>query len=122
MQDNRCLVNDVAKAHGGTQMIMTPNGIQLPLVIKNGLLYLQQYYPTAKQMNEIIREKFMTSKNMWDTTKLDDIEGASDLSICQFPPIPIDATDSFYNSQSNIRATKSNLEVCPAVGDKKSEE
>ena len=57
MQDNGCLFNDVAKAHGWTQMIMTPNGVQLPLVIKNGLPHLEHYYPTAKQMNEIIRER-----------------------------------------------------------------
>ena len=81
MGDNKCLVNNVAKAHGGTQMIMNPNGVRLPLVIKNGLLYLEHYYPTAKQMNKITREEFMTSKNTWDLTKLDDIEGASDLSI-----------------------------------------
>ena len=59
---------------------------------------------------------------MWDLTKLDDIEGASDLSTRQFPSIPIDAIDSFYNSQGNIRATKSDLEVDPAIGDKKREE
>ena len=56
-----------------------------------------------------------------DPTKLDNIEGASDLSISQFPPIPTDAIDSFYNSQGNIRATNSDLEVDPAVVDKKSE-
>ena len=27
MQDNGCLVNDVAKAHGGKQMIQNPNGV-----------------------------------------------------------------------------------------------
>ena len=49
-------------------------------------------------MKEITREELMTSKNTWDPTKLDDIEGASDLSIRQFPPIPVDAIDIFYNS------------------------
>ena len=85
MRDNGCLVNDVAKAHGGTQMIMTPNGVRLPLVIKNGLPYLEHYYPTAKQMEEITLEEFMTAKTTWDPSKLDDFEGASDLSIRQFP-------------------------------------
>ena len=98
MRDNGCLVNDVSKAHEGTQMIMTPNGVWLPLVIKNGLPYLEHYYPTARQRKEITREEFMTSRNTWDPTKLDHIEGASDLSISQFPPIPADAIDSFYNS------------------------
>ena len=35
-----------------------------------------------------------------------DIEGASDLMISQFPPILIDAIDSFYNNQGDICATK----------------
>ena len=121
MQDNGYLVNDVTKAHGETQMMMTPNGVRLPLIIKNGLSYLEHYYPTAKQMKEITREKFMTSKNTWDPTKLDDIKGTSDLSISHFPPFPVDGIDSFYNNQGNIRATKSDLEVDPAVIDKKSE-
>ena len=90
-------------------MIMTPNGVRLPLVIKNGLMHLEHYYPTAKQMAEITHEEFMTAKTDWDLSKLDDIEGASDLSIRQFPPTPIDATDSFYNSQGDIRATKREL-------------
>ena len=59
----------------------------------------------------------MTSRNRWVPSKLDDIEGASDLSIRQFPPIPIDTIDAFYNSQDDIRATKSDLEVDPAVLD-----
>ena len=90
MRDNRCLVNDVAKAHGGKQMIMTPNGVRLPLIIKNGLAYLEHYYPTDKQMKEITREEWMTSKSDWDPSKFDDIAGASDLSISQFSPIPLD--------------------------------
>ena len=55
------------------------------------------------------------------SNQLDDIAGASDLSICQFPPILVDVIDGFYNFQGNIRATKSDLEVDSAVGDKKSE-
>ena len=71
MRDNRCLVNDVAKAYGGKQMMKTPNGVRLPLIIKNGLPYLEHYYPIERQMNEITREEFMTSKNTWVPTKLD---------------------------------------------------
>ena len=63
MQDKGCLVNDVAKAHGGTYTIMTPNGVRLRLVIKNWLPFLEHYYPTAKQNKKITREKFVTSKN-----------------------------------------------------------
>ena len=36
-RDNGCVVNDVAKAHGGKQMMLTTGGVQLPFIIKNGL-------------------------------------------------------------------------------------
>ena len=113
-------------------MTMTPNGVQLLFVIKNGLPYLEHYYPTERQLNEITREEFMTSRNTWDPTKLDDVDGASDLMISQFSPIPLDVTDSFYNDLGDICATKSeskvdskvdpavvDSEVGPAVGDSK---
>ena len=48
----------------------------------------------------------MTSKNTWVPTKLDDVEGASDLMISQFPPIPIDAIDSFYNDQGGRKVIR----------------
>ena len=56
MRDNGCLVNDIVKAHGGKQMMMTRNGVQLALKIKNGLQYLEHYFPIERQMNEILRE------------------------------------------------------------------
>ena len=60
------------------QRIVTSNDVQLPLIIKNGLMYLEHYYPTAKQMLEIDRVEFMTSKNTWDPSKLDNIEGTAE--------------------------------------------
>ena len=45
MRDNKYAVNDVAKAHGGTQEILTSTGVQLPIIIKNGLPYLVHHYP-----------------------------------------------------------------------------
>ena len=132
MRDNGCLVKDVAKAHGGTQMMLTPNGVRLPFIIINGLPYLEHYYPTERQLNEITREESMTTRNTMDPTKLDDVDEASDLMISQFPPIPLDAIDSFYNDQGDICASKNDLtvdskvdpavvdlEVGPAVGDSK---
>ena len=68
-------------------------------------------------MTEIDREEFMTAKTEWDPSKLDDIEGASDLSIRQFPPTPVDATESFYNSRGNICPTKSDLKDDSVVSD-----
>ena len=61
MRDNGCVVNDVAMAHGGKYMILTPGAVQLPFIIKNELSYLEHFYPTAKQMEEITKEEFMTS-------------------------------------------------------------
>ena len=55
MRDNGCVVNDVAMAPSGKQEILTPSGVQLPLIIKNGLPYLVHQYPTEKQMKEIVR-------------------------------------------------------------------
>ena len=92
-------------------MMLTSNSVRLPLIIKNGLPYLEHYYPTARQMKEVTREKFITSKNTWDPTKLDDVDGASNLMISQFPPIPLDAFDGFYNDQGDIRVTKSDSKV-----------
>ena len=63
MRDIGCVVNDVAKAHGGQQMMLTPGGVQLPSIIKNGLPYLEHVYVTAKQMEDITREEFMMSRN-----------------------------------------------------------
>ena len=109
MRDNGCLVNDVAIQHGGLYRILTPNGVQLPLTIKNEFMYLEHYYPTAKQMLEIDREEWMTEKTMWDPTKLDDIEGTAERLFKQFLPTCMDATDSLYNSRGDICAIKSVL-------------
>ena len=117
IQDNGCLVNDIATAQGGKQMMMTPNGVRLTLNIHNGLLDLKHYYLTGRQMNKITREEFMTSDNTSVPTRLDDVEGASILMISQFPPIFSDAIDSFYNDQGDIRAKKSDSKVDPAVVD-----
>ena len=78
MRDNGYLVNDVAIQHGDLQRISTPNGVQLPLIIKNELMYLKHYYPTANQIREIDREEWMTAKTTWNPTKLDDIEGTAE--------------------------------------------
>ena len=78
MRDNGYVVNDVTLAHGGKQEILSPTGIKLPLIIKNGLPYLVYQYPIQKQMDEITREEFMTSINNWDPTKYDSLEGESE--------------------------------------------
>ena len=89
---------------------MTPNDILLPLVIKNGPTYLKHYCPTAKQLQYITREDFVTPKNDWDPSQFDDIEGAPELQIQQFPTTPIDTTESFCDTEGNIPAHKSDYE------------
>ena len=42
------LVNDVHIAHGGKQMVTTPNGTNIPIIYKGGLPYFEHYYPTDK--------------------------------------------------------------------------
>ena len=114
IQDNGCFINDVAIQHGGKQMIMTPNGVLLPLIIQIGLMYLEHYYPTARQMTEIDREEFMTAKTEWDPSKLNDTEGSAERHLQQFHPTPIDDNDSFYDSQGNIRVNKNDLNISDA--------
>ena len=66
-------------------------------------------------MLEIDREEFMTSMNTFDPSSLDDTEGATERHIQRFPSTPIDAADSFYDSQGNIRSNKSDLNVSDAL-------
>ena len=103
-------VSDISKRHGEKQMIMTPNGVILPLVIKNGMTHLKYYHSTAKQMQDITQEEFMTQKNDQDLTQYDDIECAAELQIQQFLTTPIDTIDSFYDVKGNICAHKSDWE------------
>ena len=113
MRDIRCVVSNVALAHGGKQEILSPAGIKQPLIIKNGLPYLVHQYPTQKQMDEITREEFMTSINDWDPTKYDSPEGESERLIKQFSSFPADITNCYYNDQDNIRVTKGDAIVDP---------
>lgn len=80
-------------------------------------MYLKYFYPTTKQMRDSDREEFMTLKNDWDPSKLYDIDCAVDRHIQPFLPTPINATDSFCDSQGNICASKSNLGDDSAVSD-----
>ena len=68
-------------------------------------------------MNEITSKEFITSKNTWVPTKLETIEGSSNIMISQFSSIPIDAIDSFYNDRGDIHVTKSGSKVDPTVID-----
>ena len=59
-------------AHGGKQLITTPNGTNIPIIYKGGLPYIQHYYPTDQQMREITREGITTSPGTWSPSLIDD--------------------------------------------------
>lgn len=63
MGDHSILAGNVCKQHGGEQIIMTQNGVVIPIVVKNGLSYITHYYPIDKQMLDVSIEEIMTSKN-----------------------------------------------------------
>ena len=102
-------------------MIMAPTSILLPIIVKNRLSYIKHYCPTAKQIQNITQEEFMTLKNNQDSSQYDDIKGAADLGIQQFSTTPIDTTNSFYDVEGNIFAHKSDWEeeyfICTHEGD-----
>ena len=98
-------------------VLLVSDGIQLPLIIKNGLLYLENYKPTERQMNEVTLEEFVCAKDDWNPSKLNDIEGAVEQMISQFSPHPSAAIDSFYNSQGNICTNKSDSKDDPVASD-----
>ena len=71
------LVNDVNIAHGGKQMMSTPDRTMISIVYKGGLPYTQRYYQTDKQMLEITREEITTSPGEWNLSLLEDAPNAS---------------------------------------------
>ena len=92
-------------------MISTPNGTMVPIIYKDGLPYIQHYYPTDKQMREITREEIMTSPGEWNLSLLDDEPDASQKRLRQFPPTPIEQTDAFYNLEGQIIVQRSDVDV-----------
>ena len=73
-------------------MNMTLNGYMIPIIIKSGLPYIEQFYPSDHQMATITREEIMTSENNWDP-RIYDTDQTADEMITQFPPTPPDATN-----------------------------
>ena len=92
-------------------MITTPSGLMIPIVYKDGLPHIEHFYPTNRQMVEIVHEEIMTSAAVWNPTLLDDTVGATDLRIKQLPTTPIEFTNDFYNLQGDIIVQKCDIDI-----------
>ena len=77
-------IDDKSVRIGGKQIIETLEGFTIPLIIKDGLVYIQSMgIPTNKDMEKLPHVMF-TSPREWDPTKLD----------YQYPPTYIPAGKS----------------------------
>ena len=63
-------------AHGGRKLITTPKGTNIPIIYKEGLPYIQHYYPTDQLMREVTCEEIMTSPGTWNPSLIDDAPDA----------------------------------------------
>ena len=92
-------------------MITTPSGLMIPMVYKDGLSHIKHFYPTNRQMVEIMHEEIMIPARVWNPTLLDDTVGATNLRNKQLPTTPIEFTNDFYNFQGDIIVQKSNIDI-----------
>ena len=90
-------------------MISTPNGTMIPNIDKDDLPYIQHYYLTDQQMQNITREEIMTLSGEWNLSLLDDAPDASQKRLRQVPSTPIEFTDSFYNMEGDIIVKKTDV-------------
>ena len=65
-----CVVDDVPRAVGGHQRIITPCGAQIPLAVKDGLCQMLLEKPTRAEL-ETLPRIVMTSDVPWDPSILD---------------------------------------------------
>ena len=68
-------------------MIVTPNGHELPLSVKNGLCYLQLSYPTDEDMRTLPRIIF-TSDDEWDPSLITDLKPVQERLATMPPYVP----------------------------------
>ena len=57
-QSHDILIGDTATVFGGHQRIDTPDGISLPLMIRSGLPYIRQTYPSNHDMKTLSQVEF----------------------------------------------------------------
>ncbi|CAJ1968626.1 unnamed protein product [Cylindrotheca closterium] len=72
MEHFKIVVDDKSTKVGGQQRLTTPDDFVLPLVISNGLPYLQMHPPTDQELsNPNIPHVVLTSDTDWDPSVLD---------------------------------------------------
>jgi hypothetical protein len=91
--------NNTATIYGRLQRIDTSDGYQLPLSIRSGLPYINQSYPNADDM-KLHQVKF-TSPAEWNPDIHDDYPTPDEM-IRQFPAVPHDAVNKFYDLKGNV--------------------
>jgi hypothetical protein len=93
------LVGDTATIYGGPQHIDTSDGYQLPLSIRSGLPYINQIYPNADDMK--LPQVEFTSPAEWNPDLNDDNRTTEEMTR-QFPAVPHDAVNEFYDLKGNV--------------------
>jgi hypothetical protein len=93
------LVGDTATIYGGPQHIDTSDGYQLPLSIRSGLPYINQIYPNDNNMN--LPQVEFTSPAEWNSD-LNDDNRTTDEMIRQFPAVPHDVVNEFYDLTGKV--------------------
>jgi hypothetical protein len=66
----------------GKQRLQTPEGYFIPISIRNGLLYIDMYTPSDKELDSYPHVHF-TSDMPWNTQVLDDEYNVKDLELSE---------------------------------------
>ena len=77
VRENGGTVDDVSTRHGGTQKI-TKDGVDLPLALRDGLLFLDTRLPTENERRNCIRIT-LTSDAVWDVGAFESVARSSTL-------------------------------------------
>ena len=77
-QSHDILIGDTATVFGGHQRIDTPDGISLPLMIRSGLPYIRQTYPSNHDMKTLSQVEF-TSPSEWNPSLNDDHQTSEEM-------------------------------------------
>ena len=85
---------------GGQQTIVAYGGHIFPLLMSNGLCYLEQRIPTDTEMH-LLPQVIMTSDRVWDPSIYDDKISISG-HIKHLPNIPAGENEELYDIEGNL--------------------